>query len=150
MELAVSIHAPTRGATSPKMRCMPAVLFQFTHPRGVRLSTINFSVRGLSSFNSRTHAGCDLANVLIVALQLGFNSRTHAGCDPKRKQRAKRPHSFNSRTHAGCDFAQPITCSRCCSFNSRTHAGCDEELDAYDEMIDVSIHAPTRGATWHK
>ena len=39
--LVVSIHAPTRGATSGATGTMHADMFQSTHPHGVRLSFIN-------------------------------------------------------------------------------------------------------------
>ena len=37
----VSIHAPTRGATSFAIRPLPLYLFQFTRPRGARLRGMN-------------------------------------------------------------------------------------------------------------
>ena len=101
--IAVSIHAPTRGATSSKKRCSnlnrsfnsrthagcDLILtikitwnyeFQFTHPRGVRHVGI-IQHPDEVSFNSRTHAGCDFDFITFAVFALGFNSRTHAGCD---------------------------------------------------------------------
>ncbi len=54
----VSIHAPTRGATEFMHFCSDMLMFQSTHPHGVRLvSTIN--TRSPDCFNPRTHTGCD-------------------------------------------------------------------------------------------
>ena len=54
----VSIHAPTRGATLLNALSNTEQMFQSTHPHGVRPDT-----RGIktpwSSFNPRTHTGCD-------------------------------------------------------------------------------------------
>ena len=56
---AVSIHAPTRGATK---------LHYY------------FSATS-ASFNPRTHTGCDDAGEVRGSRNLGFNPRTHTGCD---------------------------------------------------------------------
>ena len=54
--------------------------FQSTHPHGVRpLSLINSS-RG-SSFNPRTHMGCDFGLRQAKQEIVSFNPRTHMGCD---------------------------------------------------------------------
>ena len=34
-------------------------MFQFTHPRGVRLPAASYDLSFLKSFNSRTRVGCD-------------------------------------------------------------------------------------------
>ena len=79
---AVSIHAPTQGAT-------PA-----GRPAGTRAS----------GFNPRTHAGCDQLDVWVASQRIEFQS-THP-----RRVRLRRPAGlpgrgcrFNPRTHAGCD-----------------------------------------------
>ena len=84
----VSIHAPTRGATTPMNPQGEVLLFQSTHPHGVRryyligiYSVIDVSIhaptRGATAikldsfhnsqcFNPRTHTGCDLFVVLYI------------------------------------------------------------------------------------
>ena len=122
----VSIHAPTRGATFvilycsldfsfnprthegcdlyPAIKVCAALLFQSTHPRGVRLAdpsqyiftdivSIHAPTRGATpgittqksydkGFNPRTHEGCDQQMEIAIALSDSFNPRTHEGCDP--------------------------------------------------------------------
>ena len=56
--LIVSIHAPTRGATSVKHKQCPTYTFQSTHPHGVRPTLLLHKV-SKTSFNPRTHTGCD-------------------------------------------------------------------------------------------
>ena len=65
----VSIHAPTRGATSIISLAWSGIEFQSTHPHGVRL--IAFPVPTIfNSFNPRTHTGCDLYQKKILPLPL--------------------------------------------------------------------------------
>ena len=124
-KLTVSIHAPTRGATYTCANLQSVgKWFQFTHPRGVRQKTIN-------GFKN----------------EKGFNSRTHAGCDCNEAPNASKAASFNSRTHAGCDISYSLHVGAIPCFNSRTHAGCDRLLQPIKYGNYVSIHAPTRGAT---
>ena len=54
----VSIHAPTRGATSILFLGYLILQFQSTHPHGVR-HCFMLEIRSIISFNPRTHTGCD-------------------------------------------------------------------------------------------
>ena len=56
---AISIHAPTWGATKSVLPSSIALLFQSTHPRGVRRKNRGNPSRP-SDFNPRTHVGCDI------------------------------------------------------------------------------------------
>ena len=76
----VSIHAPTRGATLKSLSCNIILLFQSTHPRGVRLNPVGHYLN-YSSFNPRTHEGCDSEIVTGASIPPSFNPRTHEGCD---------------------------------------------------------------------
>ena len=61
LEVLVSIHAPAWGATSLPCLCTLSVMFQSTHPHGVRLHTRQrHSVP--FRFNPRTRMGCDTDN----------------------------------------------------------------------------------------
>ena len=143
----VSIHAPTKGATSSPSPPSPCS----------------------GCFNPRTHEGCDCSqrimeltrNVSIHAptkgatqrakplhcLRLCFNPRTHEGCDLYHHRQYSTPSRFNPRTHEGCDpLRVPNWVLRWC-FNPRTHEGCDAGFGADAESCEVSIHAPTKGAT---
>ena len=122
------------------------------------------------SFNPRTHTGCDIHGRVLGRSQDRFNPRTHTGCDILMALRVRPVHCFNPRTHTGCDLqsypssvywmfqsthphgvrllAQTYTAS-CSCFNPRTHTGCDFSLMIFSASICVSIHAPTRGATYH-
>ena len=123
------------------------------------------------SFNPRAHAGRDAAecglgahqhNVSIHAPTRGA-TRSVSGC---RRRRTR----FNPRAHAGrdgCRTSAPRTRSlfqstrpRGARHRQHGHAGCADEVSIHaptrgatktrpdgDELVIVSIHAPTRGAT---
>ena len=56
----VSIHAPARGATPfPGDAQIIAMMFQSTHPRGVRRRRLTFADVEAPGFNPRTREGCD-------------------------------------------------------------------------------------------
>ena len=72
---------PRRVRPNAPMDSFVAREFQSTHPRRVRLDVAGSS-RGLSSFNPRTHEGCDDEIDVYLDAGIGFNPRTHEGCDP--------------------------------------------------------------------
>ena len=98
----VSIHAPTRGATSQWLNWLCA-----------------------SSFNSRAHAGRDLLLFLRMGQRHLFNSRAHAGRDFPGCAFNVAWRGFNSRAHAGRDLLQGYRRAQIRRFNSRAHAGRD-------------------------
>ena len=100
---AISIHAPTRGATKPDCKLVATVLFQSTLPRGERLwqgftaeynpiISIHAPTRGATTDSSKAvgadiisiHAptrGATIAfSVFSVPLR-NFNPRSHEGSD---------------------------------------------------------------------
>ncbi len=133
---AISIHAPTQGATLSGWHGLIMTLY----------------------FNPRTHAGCDKLGIikavaetlfqsthprrvrLAAALQgwyclFDFNPRTHAGCDFGQLRGQADAEDFNPRTHAGCDTTVCTSCGVLQYFNPRTHAGCDDTIQYQDEAI---------------
>ena len=55
---------------------------------------------------------------------------------------------FNPRTHTGCDVKSHVSFSVAAGFNPRTHTGCDFSAGTSQRVCRVSVHAPTRGATF--
>ena len=101
-----------------------------------------------TSFNPRTHVGCDHILLLTTLLQLCFNPRTHVGCDnflaahrldpmfqsthPRRVRLMplfllaktslfQSTHPRRVRPRHWCRFRKTWSC-----FNPRTHVGCDD------------------------
>ena len=54
---------------------------------------------------------------------------------------------FNSRTRKGCDETISNIADSAKGFNSRTRKGCDAVSKMWRGNVDVSIHAPVKGAT---
>ena len=99
-------------------------------------------------FNPRTHTGCDTTIRRPPRWSVGFNPRTHTGCDIRPSLARPADICFNPRTHTGCDPSRSVSRRYRYSFNPRTHTGCDfGMLLGWTRFHDVSIHAPTRGAT---
>ena len=123
----VSIHAPARGATGDQTRKKDYDNVSIHAPaRGATLKGL-VQRNIVLSFNSRTREGCDTCLPREGAGAQSFNSRTREGCDLHRHITADLRRGFNSRTREGCDrnfvlSAIPIRC-----FNSRTREGCDAE-----------------------
>jgi len=123
---AVSIHAPTRGATSVNHDLHDLHEFQSTRPRGARLGHHSDRPDG-TQFQSTRPRGARLETSYSAAGANRFQSTRPRGARPDGITRYH-PHSgFNPRAHAGRDTYEVL------SFRNNL----------------VSIHAPTRGATIH-
>ena len=149
-----------------------AIMFQSTHPRGVRhlnflLLTLTKTVsihaptrgatiknRSIFSFNrfQSTHPrGVRQVHDVSCKEYQTFQSTHPRGVRLRTSSRAVYILSFNPRTHEGCDEPSSCWCSPPYSFNPRTHEGCDVFVPWSDLCgYYVSIHAPTRGATRHR
>ena len=144
----VSIHAPTRGATSfGATKIDSHTCFNPRTHAGCDTYTASPTPE-ISSFNPRTHAGCDIGYGSLITIRASFNPRTHAGCDlrPPRSYRPAHGVSIHAPTR-GATHTEPGKKFRRSRFNPRTHAGCDIGYGSLITIRPVSIHAPTRGAT---
>ena len=102
-------------------------MFQSTHPLGVRLMQQLITTPN-KVFQSTHPLGVRLNQLVLVCVKrICFNPRTHSGCD--------------------CSFTMGLFNSA--GFNPRTHSGCDRHIGVEGAMMQVSIHAPTRGATYY-
>ena len=145
----VSIHAPTRGATSlTSVSRKYLTMFQSTHPHGVR--PMNGGGFGGNGMFQSTHphgvrhqgagVGDWLQPVSIHAPTRGATLRpTHhfpkctkvsihaptRGATEHLFIFRRTPFSFNPRTHTGCDYYQMYRLPYEQGFNPRTHTGCD-------------------------
>ena len=122
---AVSIHAPGRGATNRRLASSTLNLFQFTHPGGVRPLSLNLFLEH-NSFNSRTREGCDSAVQTGVDNSPTFQFTHPGGVRPTRASSFHQSFTFQF-THPG---------------------GVRQRLQGrHRRILEVSIHAPGRGAT---
>ncbi len=168
----ISIHAPARGATSSLgFNCFSKTLFQSTHPRGVRQKNLSFpaplflfqsthprgvrrllrlfSRRERNHFNPRTREGCDNFVELfdggerVISIHAPARGAT---CLNHRKYLCS--EDFNPRTREGCDLRPTILIKERSGFQSTHPRGVRQIGEDYVTLIvDISIHAPARGAT---
>ena len=148
VKTSISIHAPTRGATS-----------KWTSGTRGRNISIHAPTRGAtkytayragfdSDFNPRSHKGSDLLCPNGLTASGHFNPRSHKGSDSIDVDSKRRLRHFNPRSHKGSDHSR---ISRSCIdivFQSTLPQG--ERLLSHRFGMDIrtiSIHAPTRGAT---
>ncbi len=143
----ISIHAPTRGATFTRKSFSACFLFQSTLPQGERLpgSVFIFSIRRFQSTlpqGERHEERAQRMNTKKFQSTLPQGERhfmlffNHLKFD------------FNPRSHKGSDASTSVSKSALRYFNPRSHKGSDDENIDYDGIKNnISIHAPTRGAT---
>ena len=121
----VSIHAPTRGATTPYANTNDQIEFQSTHPHGVRLPVL-LGLPIVSLFQSthphgvRLNACQKAIHQFIVSIHAPTRGATPF-CHPLRLSRAL----FQSTHPHGVRLAGVHVVLRHSCFNPRTHTGCD-------------------------
>jgi len=125
----VSIHAPARGATNRCYLAYDSMMFQSTHPRGVR----------------RRH----IVRVICVRL---FQSTHPRGVRQRDKRVFQKALAVSIHAPArGATIRGIKTDIYRCRFNPRTREGCDvKDLEDPGVTLKVSIHAPARGATLNR
>ena len=115
-----------RGVRQSRFKIMKTILlFQSTHPRGVRLC---LGLSKLCLYYVSIHAptrGATLETSPNLCRNACFNPRTHEGCDKNSFLLSFLISSFNPRTHEGCDRLTDTLFTHKFSFNPRTHEGCD-------------------------
>ena len=123
--LAVSIHAPARGATEDDELTQLDVEFQSTHPRGVRLGRRGYAMRG-ASFNPRTREGCDNRSGNYSIYTVKFQSTHPRGVRHTYKEKRSVEDMFQSTHPRGVRRSKTAMWSlRTSCFNPRTREGCD-------------------------
>ena len=130
-----------------------------------------YFIRTLSQrFNPRSHTGSDPNNVSQMRVDdyVSIHAPTRgATLQAANRQDSKRVSihaptrgatqigyvfarallSFNPRSHTGSDFFSSSSRQGSTSFNPRSHTGSDQKTTIGNVNQNVSIHAPTRGAT---
>ena len=161
---------------SPPPAPLPFSVFQSTLPRRERpfAASSSFALFSVSihapTQNPRSHAGSDLSPppaplpfsvfqstlprrerriiVLVVSILVGFNPRSHAGSDEVTNAVNGLKESFNPRSHAGSDDKTPVRVPELKMFQSTLpRRERREEITSIKIWVEVSIHAPTQGAT---
>ena len=143
---AVSIHAPTWGATRGAIDNIYDWWFQSTRPRGARPEVGVDLFRGVK-FQSTRPRGARPGGQPSISAHRGFNPRAHVGRDSILQfyimficvsihaptwgatgsigLRSRATRCFNPRAHVGRDFCRIAMSLRLECFNPRAHVGRD-------------------------
>ncbi len=123
----VSIHAPARGATI----------------------NVDVNTCGGSCFNPRTCTRCDTCLTSDTCWTFGFNPRTCTRCDVTSLVVEYVHRLMFQSTHLH-EVRQNVLrgAAGFLGFNPRTCTRCDHNNSERGTHMDVSIHAPARGATY--
>ena len=124
----VSIHAPTWGATRNLLQISFLTKVSIHAPTWGATVHLSSQEPKSTSFNPRTHMGCDRGLLMVMSNDQTFQS-TH-------------PHGVRQDV--------PLVGIKYLGFNPRTHMGCDNKCSSFRYCFAVSIHAPTWGATGRK
>ena len=145
----------------------PLIMFQSTHPCGVRLCThLLWVVRVM--FQSTHPCGVRPALMILMANVAKFQSTHPCGVRPFTPPKKATPFGFQSTHPCGVRLCSCYILSKervsihapvwgatkflfllrlINSFNPRTRVGCDESGLYWYDFVVVSIHAPVWGAT---
>ena len=147
LDLNISIHAPTWGATPCNFPgwCGRSP-FQSTHPRGVRPAQ-RAADRELDNFNPRTHVGCDvirlpLRGIFAISIHAPTWGATFEFTGELSALVFQSTHPRGVRPYLAEHYAEKI------KFQSTHPRGVRrrEQVRGRDVRL-ISIHAPTWGAT---
>ena len=123
------------------------MMFQSTLPRGERLYEGDI-LECVSWFQSTLPRGERPTPTSSSPSVIRFNPRSHEGSDQFEALQHEAGRRFNPRSHEGSDRSTNTHWTHALSFNPRSHEGSDPWRTLPARLRPVSIHAPTRGATW--
>ena len=143
----ISIHAPTRGATPCRQKKSSMQIFQSTLPRGERRHVGRKSLQ-CRYFNPRSHEGSDNAVGVNSSYATRFQSTLPRGERLLRSGIRISTVRFQSTLPRGERLISCGVSSFHSDFNPRSHEGSDWFYVLFAPGCKISIHAPTRGATY--
>ena len=146
--MAISIHAPTRGATKTGGFICFSKSFQSTLPRGERHVTLKVLILLVQDFNPRSHEGSDCKRRMAPKWNWYFNPRSHEGSDLSMPVQGHGSGRFQSTLPRGERLRGRNPDNPSDNFNPRSHEGSDQLSASNTKRFPISIHAPTRGATY--
>ena len=133
-----------------KAICKWAIKFQSTHPHGVR-PPLYFSIIQAVVFQSTHPHGVRLRGIILIYPSGCFNPRTHTGCDCLEDYGANVIDRFQSTHPHGVRHRYILKDAGWDKFQSTHPHGVRRSYAPFtNSNLLVSIHAPTRGATYGK
>ena len=148
--MAVSIHAPTKGATQRAVGSVVREKFQSTLPRRERPCASDGVCKiVVVSIHAPTKGATDQVIHSVAAVLVSIHAPTKGATMPAKRYRPDKD-GFNPRSHEGSDAGNIRAGTGRGGFNPRSHEGSDKNAMEEIVTLDVSIHAPTKGATRHQ
>ena len=98
-------------------------------------------------FNPRSREGSDRTVSPSTTTTRYFNPRSREGSDPRSSARSRHCCHFNPRSREGSDLGMHIPFQRRQHFNPRSREGSDLADARTGWPVEISIHAPVKGAT---
>ena len=145
----ISIHAPSWGATHSVPGLQTCMVFQSTHPRGVRQRLNGLKLQLPISIHAPSWGATAL---LAIKFKIAnFNPRTLVGCDGARLGRTLTEYRFQSTHPRG--VRQGATWYIYSPASISIHApswGATNHPAHYTRNGIISIHAPSWGATGYE
>ena len=121
----VSIHAPTRGATSTCAILHARKKFQSTHPLGVRrYFSLSYKPKIQVSIHAPTRGATGSAKVLGDIQIVSIHAPTRGATPISRESSDDEDVSIHAPTR-GATLLSALSDIICTRFNPRTHSGCD-------------------------
>ena len=99
------------------------------------------------TFNPRSYKRSDRRISLVWSAICGFQSTLLQEERQGSVFIGKRGRAFNPRSYKRSDHIRTVVTARYATFNPRSYKRSDENQTASKRLSDLSIHAPTRGAT---
>ena len=124
-------------------RCID--IFQSTLPRGER-PQYRTIIHSIVYFNPRSHEGSD-GNMLLQLLSTVISIHAPTRGATYYRCHHLQPSQFQSTLPRGERHKRPLFFVCEANFNPRSHEGSDQTLSSVRCSPQISIHAPTRGAT---
>ncbi len=145
--MCVSIHAPTWGATRMPLVSCRLLSVSIHAPTWGATPALNRAAMAMS-FNPRAHVGRDSKIVSSEAESYLFQSTRPRGARPIMEAKIRLTDSFNPRAHVGRDrHYMDYILRKDVSIHAPTWGATSVDVDVVS-VPKVSIHAPTWGATY--
>ena len=145
--MCISIHAPTRGATSTcEARYIISLYF---NPRSYKRSDLSNvpSAYLLLNFNPRSYKRSDhIAERMQEEIIISIHAPTR-GATVIRFREMYKVYDFNPRSYKRSDCICSASVQNVYYFNPRSYKRSDQMSNITEVWENISIHAPTRGAT---
>ena len=124
-------------------------VFQSTLPRRERRPANGRFRCAPPHFNPRSREGSDSVLLHLRTSHSDFNPRSREGSDIRSGRGGQAVAHFNPRSREGSDAYSSAFWRVITNFNPRSREGSDAVRHARRRRVDISIHAPAKGATRH-